>query len=75
MEVCDKTMTYREWLEDLAGRDTSTESDASQLQGILRKVGYSQAIVTCGVVYLEGHGTMEYPPASIHQIVKVLLKV
>ena len=34
---------------------------------------FPRAKVTCGIVYLEGRGTLEAPPASIHQIARMIL--
>lgn len=60
-------------LKRLATTDKSNEDDSLIMQLVLRKLGHKNAIVTCGIVYLDGHGTLKNPPTSIHAIAKVLL--
>lgn len=64
----------RIWLEMLAERTTSTEQDSLIMQQLLRHMGYAKARVVSGIVYLEGHGTLESPPQSIHTLARVLLE-
>ena len=45
-----------QWLEALAGSDTSTEEDSRMMQRLLRQLGFPRAVVTYGVAYLEGRG-------------------
>lgn len=66
--------TVKEWLEGLAASDTSEEKDGRMMQNMLRKVGFGSAVVACGIVYTEGHGTIEAPPISIHSMAKMMLK-
>jgi len=66
--------TVRQWLESLAKTDTSVEKDSAMMQNLLRKVGFPNAVVTCGIVYAEGHGTIEFPPISIHSMAGMLVK-
>lgn len=68
-------MTIKEWLEKLATSTESTEEDGASMQNFLRQYGFPSAVVTCGIVYLEGHGTYEAPPSSIHSIARMLLKI
>ena len=49
-------ITTGQWLEALAGSDTSTEEDSRMMQRLLRQLGFPRAVVTYGVAYLEGHG-------------------
>ncbi len=63
--------TVKEWLESLAGTNSSTEEDSAKMQGLLRRVGFPNAVVVIGVVYLEGYG----PPDSIHSVAKSLLEI
>ena len=65
--------TVGQWLEELATSNTSDESDGKRLANILHRIGFAQAIVTCGIVYLDGKGTIEAPPASIHAVAKMLI--
>ena len=68
-------MTVKDWLEGLAATDTSSEKDSTMMEACLHKMGFPQARVVVGIVYLEGRGTLEAPPMSIHAIAKMLLKV
>ena len=65
--------TVGQWLEELASSNQSLDLDSSKMQNLLHRVGFSSAIVTCGIVYLEGKGTIEAPPTSIHTIAKWLM--
>jgi hypothetical protein len=67
-------MSMREWLQSLTVRNTSTEEDSIVMQNLLHRINFPMAIVTCGIVYLEGKSTIEYPPVSIHQMAASLLK-
>ncbi len=71
----DTSVSTKDWLEDLAGRNTSEDLDNIAMQNLLRKLNFPNAVVVCGIVYFEGHGTMEYPPVSIHSVAKTILKV
>jgi hypothetical protein len=62
-------MTIREWLMNLASGNQSTEEDARAMQNLLRQKAYPRAVVTCGVVYLEGMGQ----PIDIHSCAKLIL--
>jgi len=66
--------TIGQWLEQLATTTTSTELDSSKMANLLHRVGFGAAVVTCGIVYLEGRGTIEAPPMSIHTIAKMLVE-
>ena len=57
------------WLDRLANSTSSTEEDSAIMQGLLRKMNFSRAVVTIGVVYLEGRGY----PRSIHSVAKEML--
>ncbi len=65
--------TIKEWLEELSGGNTSTELDDTKMQNFLHHIGESKAICTCGIVYLEGRGTIEAPPTPIQSIAKMML--
>jgi hypothetical protein len=65
--------TVLEWLTDLASRDESNDQDSRMMTNLLHRAGWPNAVVVYGIVYLEGKGTMEAPPASIHQMAKALL--
>ena len=67
-------MTIGKWLEQLQDGDSSSEEDAQVMQKVLRtKLGFNQAVVILGVVYLDGQGTMANPPRSIQSVAKSLL--
>jgi len=66
--------TVGQWLEELAGNTQSSEHDSTKMVNLLRKVGFPQAVVTCGIVYLEGNGTIDAPPMSIHGMAKMLVE-
>ncbi len=61
-------------IKELSEKNSSTENDSMVIQYVLRKMGFNNAIVTCGIVYLEGHGTINSPPTDINTIAKTLLK-
>ena len=63
-----------EWLEELANSTSSTEDDSQMMQGLLRMMKFHKAVVVCGIVYVDGHGTMDSPPTSIHSMARMLVK-
>ena len=63
-----------EWLEELANSTSSTEDDSQMMQGLLRMMKFHKAVVVCGMVYVDGHGTMDSPPTSIHSMARMLVK-
>jgi TPR repeat protein len=65
-------MNITKWIEQLADADTSAEIDWARMQRLLRSVGYPRAVVTMGVAYLDGRGTMANPPRSIHAVAQQL---
>ena len=66
--------TVGQWLEELARSNTSNEHDEREMTNILHRFGFPAAVVTCGIVYLEGKGTMDAPPAPIQSIAGMLVK-
>lgn len=66
-------MTVLEWLQGVASTNTSNDKDSTMMENLLHKVGFPSARVVVGIVYTEGHGTLESPPTSIHSIAKMLL--
>ena len=68
METREKTV--KQWLHDLANTDTSNVYDERMMQVITRKCGFPNSVVTCGIVYLEGHGN----PIDIHTTAREILK-
>jgi len=66
--------TFREIVTRLATTNTSSEKDGALFQQFLRKCGFSNAVVTCGIVYMEGHGTIECPPTPINAVANIILK-
>jgi len=67
-------MKVKEWLEKLSSTTQSEEQDSAMMRNLLHRCGFPLAVVVYGIVYLEGHGTMDAPPTSIHSIAKMLLK-
>jgi len=73
--VTQTQQTVKQWLEELASNNESSDIDSGKMQNLLHRVGFASAVVTCGIVYLEGHGTMDAPPTDLHSIARMLLKV
>ena len=67
-------MNGLEILQRLAKSESTDENDDVMMQTILRHVGFKQARVVCGIVYLKGHGTIDAPPASIKQVANNILR-
>lgn len=68
-------MTVAEWLQNLSQTDTSSERDSKMMQALIRRGSdFPKAVVTCGIVYLGGAGSVKYPPLDIHTMAKILLK-
>ena len=65
--------TGREILNRLANTESSSESDSGFMQMVLHKLGFNNAIVTSGIVYIDGKGTLENPPMDIHSYAKALI--
>ena len=69
-----KEETFEQYLTRLATTNKSSKEDGVLMQGMLRgKLGFPGAIVTSGVVYLEGQGTLEAPPTSVNAIAIIIL--
>jgi len=66
-------MTKLEVLQELAKSNTCTESQERTLRNIVLKM-FPSAVITCGIVYLEGKGTPEFPPMSCHIMAKALVE-
>ena len=67
--------TTKQWVEEIAAGNTSTERDGQIMQAILRRLNFPSAVVTCGIVYLEGQGTIDAPPTDIHSIARMILVI
>lgn len=65
--------TIGQWLEGLANTNSSTEKDDGKMQNLLHRIGFPSAVCTCGIVYLDGKGTIDAPPTDIHSIAKMLV--
>ena len=65
-------MTILEWVKGIAEATSTTEQDGSQMQLLLRTVGFPSAKVVLGIVYLDGKGTMANPPRSLQAIAQSL---
>lgn len=67
------TTIIKQYLQELNLRQSSNEKDEKVIRGILKFLGFDKVIITYGVVYLDGVGTIENPPMSIQQIAKFIL--
>ena len=65
-------MKTQEWLTDLSKSKESSEEDSKMMQTFLRRF-FPQAVVTYGIVYIEGKGTIKNRPQSIQAIAKELV--
>ena len=65
--------TIKQWLEGLAQSNTSNGLDSTRMANLLHRVGFPQAVVVVGIVYLKGKGTIDAPPTSIHNIAEMLV--
>lgn len=74
MQQTATEQTVKQWLVALATSNTSSNQDSIKMANLLHRVGFRRAVVVLGIVYLEGKGTLDAPPASIHSIAKMLLK-
>ena len=72
--IGSKNMNGKQILEILKNADYTTENDEKIMQVILNKIGFKNAVVTCGIVYLEGRGTINCPPTSIQHMAEMLLR-
>lgn len=64
-------MTVKDWLKDLANRNTSNQTDEIMMSSLLHQLKYDKAYVVAGVAYLNGY----VEPVSIHQLAKTLVKI
>jgi hypothetical protein len=68
-------MTVKEQLTTIASNNTSIEQDDIFMANLCHRIGFPQAKIVCGIAYLEGKGTIEFPPMPIQQLANMLLKV
>ncbi len=61
----DKVISY---LKTLKNTNVSSSDDDYRIEKVLKLLGYDNAIVTCGVCYLDGTCN----PISIHEIAGIL---
>ena len=64
--------TVKEWLDRVASSSVCYEADSAVMQTLLRRIGFSKAVVASGIVYAEGHGTPDYPPMSVQLMAHAL---
>jgi len=69
-----KRRTVANWLEDLANSKTSSEEDGWMMSALLHRIGFGEAVCTCGIAYLEGKGTIKNPPRSLQSVARSLLR-
>jgi len=63
--------TVLEWLQGLANTNTSRQDDDNMMENLLHRIGFSEARVVVGVVYLEGSG----PPMDIHSVARQIIRI
>lgn len=66
--------SYRQYLERLTTSSQSDDHDDAVMANLLHRMGFPNAVVTCGIVYLEGRGTVDAPPCSIVTMAGIILK-
>ena len=71
MNATDETVG--DIVERLSVAESTTEEDARTMALVLRRCGWPRALVACGIVYLEGKGTMAAPPCDIPTMARLLL--
>ena len=69
------TRTVGQWIEGLAASTSSDEFDDVKMESFFRRGGFPKAVVACGIVYIEGLGSLHFPPMGIHEIAKIVLKI
>jgi hypothetical protein len=69
------TETIKECLERIAKNEIVKETDEVFIRNVLYNLGFNKAVIVCGIVYLEGHGTIKAPPTSIQQIAQSILRM
>jgi hypothetical protein len=65
--------TIKEQLQNISNSNTSSLDDEKFIKIVLNRLGFNNAIVTYGIVYIEGIGTLKNPPTSINAIAKSIL--
>jgi hypothetical protein len=65
-----KEQTVKDWLERMTKTNKSTDLDSVKMQNLLRRCGFPLAVVTCGIVYVDGVGR----PLSLHAMAEMILK-
>lgn len=68
------TETIKQALQRLSTSHSTTRQDDEIMEYICRRIGFPNVVVTSGIVYLEGHGTLESPPAPISVVARQVLK-
>ncbi len=68
-------MNNKELLDKLANTNTCNDQENIAFENVLKLVGFPDARVTCGITYLVGRGTIEFPPMDIHNAAKMILKI
>lgn len=67
-------MTIKERLEKIAAGNSSDEADDQATAYVARRLGYPRAVATCGIIYLDGQGTIENPPMPIQSFARTVIK-
>jgi hypothetical protein len=70
-QMVEGKITIKQWLEDVAGKNTSTEEDSRCMEKLLQNSGFPASRVVMGIVYVEGHGQ----PVDIHSMARMILGV
>jgi len=67
-------ITILEQIKKIAESNSCNQEDEKFIEIILHKLGFEEAVVVIGIVYLEGKGTIANPPTSVNQVAKSILK-
>jgi len=67
--------TILQRIEKIANSYSSSEEDAKFISHTLHLLGLKQAVVVGGIVYMEGRGTLDSPPSSIHSVARIILRL
>lgn len=66
--------TILEQIKKISESNSCNQEDEKFIEIILHKLGFKEAVVVVGIVYLEGRGTIANPPTSVNQTAKSILK-
>ena len=62
-------------LKRISKAELIDSTDEVLMDIILKRLDFNKAVIVCGIVYLEGAGTMHCPPMSMQSAAKQILAV